>query len=171
MFRFINWPPLKKWIKDVSHVVISFHLLRNTQKTSFPRSFVSSRKQRLKSCVLQYWKPIPYKYKLNSSPPIGQPILNANKTQQKREKCTKTEDSTEVPECKKLLEDYETETTHKDQLHTQHVSERQNQVKHTKYKSLLSLRWYYWPLPSVVNVTLTPASSKVIWATINTWKS
>lgn len=105
-------------------MLISVHLLRNTQKTSFPCFFVSLRKQRLKSSVLQYWKPVPYKYRLNSGPPTGQPVLNANKSQQKREKCTKTEDSTQVLECKKLLEDYETETTHKDQLHTQHVSER-----------------------------------------------
>lgn len=82
--RFINWPPLKKWIKDVSHVVISFHLLRNIQKTSFSGSFDSLRagakveelcSSILKACTIQV--------QTNSRPPTGQPILNANKTEQK----------------------------------------------------------------------------------------
>lgn len=84
MPRFINWPPLKKWIKDVSHMVISFHLLRNIKKTSFSGSFDSLRagakveelcSSILKACTIQV--------QINARPPTGQPILNANKTEQK----------------------------------------------------------------------------------------
>lgn len=88
---------------------------------------------------------------------MGQSTLNANKTSGSQSRngknCTKTEDSTlNYQNVREPKENSETETTAS--INSTH-NIYQNQVKHAKHKSLLSLRPDYPPSTGVDNITLT----------------
>jgi len=144
MLRFLNQPALKKYTKDISHVVINSHKFRNFQKTSHLCSFSSLRtgekvllSSRLKVCTIKV------QTNLHSRPSTGQPILNANKTSGSQRR---NEKNSSLPErkksSKKILK-----------LKPPQVLIPLAQIKRAKHKSVLSLRLHYPPSTGVDNIT------------------